>query len=127
MKKVKVVGRSKDNDGNIIGKYDSNPMLKIMVYNVKFPDGAIHKYRENGIFYNMYSQVYSEGFSYSILSEILDFAKDTTAAQKGGQYITTKSGQRCMQKSSFRWNLLIDWKDDSKQWIHLSVESTAIH
>ena len=34
MKKVKIVGRSKDYYENIIGKYDSNPMLNTMVYNV---------------------------------------------------------------------------------------------
>ena len=34
MKKVKVVGLSKDNGRNIIGKYDSNPMLNTMVYDV---------------------------------------------------------------------------------------------
>ena len=31
MKKVKVVGQSKDNDGNITGKYDSNPIINTMV------------------------------------------------------------------------------------------------
>ena len=40
--KVKVLGWSKDDDGNIIGKYDSNPMLNIMVYDVKIPNGSIH-------------------------------------------------------------------------------------
>ena len=45
MKKAKVVGRSKGEDGNIIGKYDSNPMLNTMVYDFKIPDGSI---RESG-------------------------------------------------------------------------------
>ena len=110
MKKVKVVGRSKDDDGNIIGKYDSNPMMNTMVYYVKFLDGSIHEYGANVIAENMYSQVDSEGFSHSILYGILDFAKDTTAVQKGYQYITTKSVQGCMRKSTVGWNLLIAWK-----------------
>ena len=41
---VKVVGQYKENSGNIIGKYNSNPMLNTMVYDVDFPDGTIHKY-----------------------------------------------------------------------------------
>ena len=49
MKKVKVIGRSKDNDGNIIGKYDSNPILNNMVYDVEFPDGTIRAYGANMI------------------------------------------------------------------------------
>ena len=79
MKKVKVVGRSKDDDGNIIGKYYRNPILNTMVYDVDFPDGSIRKYGENVISNNMYSQVDSEGFLHSILSGILDFAKYTTS------------------------------------------------
>ena len=121
IKKVKVIGRSKDNDRNIIGKYGSNPILNTMVYDVEFPDGTIRKYGANMIAENMYSQVDSEGFSHSILSGIIKFSKDTTTVQKGDQYITTKSGRCRMQKSILGWNLLITWKDGSKQWIPLSV------
>ena len=73
-------------------------MIDTMVYNVEFPDGTIRKYGENVIVYNMYSQVDSEVFPHSILFVILDFATDITDVHKGGQYIITKSGQRCMQK-----------------------------
>ena len=62
MKKVKVVCWSKDNYGNINGKYDSNSMINTMVYDVVFPNISICKYRANLIASNMYSQVYSEGF-----------------------------------------------------------------
>ena len=61
-KKVIVVGQSKDENGNIIGKYDSNPILNTMVYDVKFTDGSIHEYGENVMVDNIYSQVDSEGF-----------------------------------------------------------------
>ena len=108
MKKLKVVGRSKYEYENIVGKYDINTILNAMVYDVKFPDGTISEYKANVIADNMYSQVHSEGFLHSILSGTLEFAKDTTAAQKGNKYIITKSGQRCMQKSTVGWNLLID-------------------
>ena len=100
MKKAKLVGRYKDNYVNIIDKYDSNPMLNTMVYDVDFPDGTIHKYRANLIDDNMYYQVYSEIFLHPTLSGILDSDKDTTTAKKGDQYIITKSIQRCMRKST---------------------------
>ena len=121
MKKVKVVGRSKDDDENIIDKYNSNIMLNTMVYDVEFTDITICEYRANLIAKNMYSQFDSEVFSHSILSGIIDFSKDTAAVQKGDQYTTTKSGQRIMRKSTVGWNLLIAWKDSNKQWIPLSV------
>ena len=46
MRKVKVIGRYKDDNGNLIGKYDNNPMLNTIIYDFKFPDGSIRKYRE---------------------------------------------------------------------------------
>ena len=75
MNKVKVVGRSKDDDGNIIVKYDSNPMLNTIVYDVKIPDGSIREYGANIIADNMYSQVYSEGFCTPSYLEYLTFPK----------------------------------------------------
>ena len=69
MKKVKVVGKSKDDNRNIICKYDRRPMLNTMVYDVNFPDVSIRKYEANIISNNMYYQVDSEGFWYSILSD----------------------------------------------------------
>ena len=121
MNKVKVVCQSKDDDGNIIGKYSSYPMLNTMVYDIDFPDGSIREYRANVIAGNIYYQFYSEGFSHSIFSIILYFAKDTSAVQKGDQYIITKLGQLRMQTSTVGWKLLISWKDGIGQWIPLSV------
>ena len=92
-----------------------------MVYDVEFPDGTIRGYGANISADNMYSKVDSEGFSHSFLSGILDFAKYTTAVQKGYQYIITKSGQRRMQKSTVEWKLLIACKYGSEQGITLSV------
>ena len=100
MKKVKVVGWSKEDDENIIGNYDSKPMLNTMIYDVDFPGGSIRKYRVNVIYDNKYYQVYSEVFLHPTLSGILDSDKDTTTAKKGDQYIITKSIQRCMRKST---------------------------
>ena len=98
MKKLKVVIQSKDDDGNIIGKYGSNLMLNTMVYDVEFPDGSIREYRANVIAENMYSKADYKVFLHSILYGILDFAKYTNAVQKGDQHIITKSGQRRMRK-----------------------------
>ena len=75
MKKVKVVGWSKDDDGNIIGKYDINPMLNTMVYDVKFPGGSIREYGVNVIENNMYSQVDSDFFCNPSFLESLTLPK----------------------------------------------------
>ena len=56
MTSVKVVGWSKDDDGNIVGNYDYNPHLNTMLYDVEFPDGEIQEYAANAIAENMYAQ-----------------------------------------------------------------------
>ena len=39
MQNSKVIVRATDQDGNVIGTYDSNPYSNTMVYDVEFPDG----------------------------------------------------------------------------------------
>ena len=38
---AKVKGRSRDLNGNVIGTFDTNPILNSIVYDVEFPDGAV--------------------------------------------------------------------------------------
>lgn len=121
MKPARVVGRSKDQNGNVIGSYDSNPMLNTMLYDVEFPDGAIREYGANVIADNMYSQVDHEGFAYNILDGIVAFDKSRHATSRKDKYIVTKSGQRRLRKSTAGWNLLVAWKNGTEQWIPLSI------
>ena len=48
-KSAKVIGRSKDDNGNVVGKYDDNPLLNTMTYNVEFSDREMREYRANVI------------------------------------------------------------------------------
>ena len=121
VKSAKVIGRSKDADGNVIGTYDNNPLLNTMLYDVEFPDGEIREYAANVIAENMYAQVDPDGHSYNILDGIIDHSKDESAVDKSSGYVTTKSGQKRLRKSTKGWKLLVAWKDGSEQWIPLSV------
>jgi len=42
--KAKIIGRKRDPDGNLVGHYDSNPLLNTRIYLAEFPDGNISKY-----------------------------------------------------------------------------------
>ena len=53
----KFIGQIKDGNGEPIGRYDINPILKTTICDVEFPDGEICEYCENVISENMYSQV----------------------------------------------------------------------
>ena len=55
MQPAKVIGRSKDEHGKIVGTYDTNPLLNTLVYDVEFPDGDVREFSANIICENMYS------------------------------------------------------------------------
>jgi len=42
--KAKIVGRKRDNEGNLMGQYNNNPLLNTRVYLAEFPDGHITEY-----------------------------------------------------------------------------------
>ena len=73
MQAAKVVGCTKDDDGNIIGTYDHDPMLNSMVYDVEFPDGEIKEYSANIIAQNMYAQVDDNGHHHSLHKSTVDY------------------------------------------------------
>ena len=100
MKAAKVVGCTKDEDGNIIGTYDYDPMLKSMVYDVEFPDREIKEYSANIIAQNMYAQVDANGHHHTLLDSIVDYEKLNNAVDKADQYLTTKKGTRRMYQTT---------------------------
>ena len=52
---------------------------------------------------------------------IVDYKHDDSmAVQMADQYVYTKSGQKCLRKSTRGWKLLLHWKDRSESWINLS-------
>ena len=69
---AKVLGITKDDDGNIIGNFDSNPILNSIIYNVELTDSTVKQYSANVIAENMYIQVDYYGHSTIILDVIVD-------------------------------------------------------
>ena len=105
-KHAKVIGRSKDADGNINGTYDNNPFSNTMVYDVQFPDGEIKEYAANVIAENMYNQVDADGHNSKDLVRIIDYRKDDTAVERSKMHITTKSGNKRIRMTTHGWDLL---------------------
>ena len=60
-------------DGKTGGKYDDNPFLNSMIYEVEFPDGQVKEYAANVIAENMLTQVDAEGYLTMMLKNIIDF------------------------------------------------------
>ena len=117
----KVVRRSHDADGRMTGTCHDNPFLNTIPYDIEFSDGQVKEYGANIIAKNMLTQVDLDGYSLSLMDSIIDHSKDPSQAiPMEDKYITTKSGQRRLQKTTKGWKLLIKWKDKSKAWINLA-------
>ena len=121
LQNARVVGRSKNQDGEVTGTYHENPMLNTILYDVEFPDGEIKEYSANVIAMNMYSQVDADGYRTQLIEDIVDFQRDTNAVRMEDKYITTPSGQRRMRKSTVGWKLLVQFKNNTEEWIPLKI------
>ena len=117
----KVIKQAFGPDGKVIGKYDDNPYLNSIMYEVELADGRIKEYGANIIAENMLSQVDSDGFSLMLMEGIIDYKHDDLiATPKTEKYITTRRGQRRLWKTTAGWKLLVKWKDQSESWVKLS-------
>ena len=61
----KVVRRMTDQDGNLVGEYDKNPLKNTAVYEVEFENGMVREYAANAIAEAIYSQCDAEGWRYT--------------------------------------------------------------
>ena len=117
----KLARQSLDADGRMTGTYHDNPFLNTITYGVEFSNGQVKEYGTNIIAENMLTQVNSDGYSLSLMDSIIDHHMDPSEAIPiEEKYITTKSRQRRLLKTTKGWKLLIKWKDKSKAWINLT-------
>lgn len=119
LRAARVIGKSKDKDGRIIGQYNSNPILNTTVYDVMFPDGAVQQYAANTIAENIFSQVDEEGYRFQLLDHIIDHKKDHTAVEKGDAYVYDKKGNKSLRRTTKGHYFLVAWKDGTESWIPL--------
>ena len=107
-------------NGIIAGEYNDNPILNSIIYDVEFPDGTIKEYSVNVIAENMLTQVDSDGFTMTMLGDIIAHKKDAAKAiSKDDMFVTTRRGNRCKRITTCGWQLLVQWKDGSESWIYL--------
>ena len=94
-----------------MGVRKKNPLLDSREYEVEFPDGATDTFTANLIAKNMMSQLDAEGYSYSILSAIIDHHSDGNALLKDDAYISTNTVKPKLRQTSQGWDLQVQWKD----------------
>ena len=108
-------------DGRMMGSWSDNPIMNSMIHEVEFPDGQAKEDSANIIAENSLLEVDSDGYSMQLMQVIVDYkCDDIIAVQMADQYVFTKSGQKCLCKSTSGLNLLVHRKDGSESWINLS-------
>ena len=120
MAQGRVVKRRRDNDGNVVGRANANPILDTREYIVEFEDGAQAELTANAIAQNMYAQCDPEGNKYVLLDSLVDFRRSKSALTHADQKVTKQNGRTFLRRSTVGWQLCAQWKDGSTSWEKLS-------
>ena len=119
IRSAKVLRRTVDDDGELVGTYHENPLLNTCTYDVVFDDGEVKQYAANIIAENLYAQVDPDGHVHQLLDGIVGHKMMEDAVKKEDKYLYTKQGARKLRKTTVGWKLLVSWKDGSESWIPL--------
>jgi hypothetical protein len=117
---ARVIKRSRGPDGEAIGRYHKNPIFDTRAYLVELADGTVDEYTANVIAENLYSQVDDEGHSHLLMNEITDHRKDGTALDQQNGFTVSRNGNQVPKRTTRGWQLLVEWKDGSSDWISLT-------
>jgi DNA-binding HxlR family transcriptional regulator len=117
--KALVKGCKLDSDGALICTRNANPLLDSRQYDVEFPDGSTEAFTANLITENLLSQVNAKGWSYSVMSEIVDHYTNGKAMSKGNASKMTKRSREQLSHTTQGWEIQVEWKDGSTSWVPL--------
>ena len=118
---AKVLRKSVDENGQVIGVHNENPLLNTLVYDVEFSDGDVKKYAAKLIAENVLSQVDPNCYYTNTMEAILDHKRDGTSVRMADKFFKTKQGKLTQRHTMVGWLLLIKWKNGPKEWVHLKV------
>ena len=116
---AKVTKRLRDANGIPIGTADDNPILDTRMYKVEFMDGTKQSLSANYITENVFTQVDQDGNRQVLLDEIIDYRTTGKEVKQQDAFITTRTGTKRRRETTIGWELLVQWKDGSTNWITL--------
>jgi hypothetical protein len=102
--RAKITGRKRDQEGNLVGHYSTNPLLNTRVFIAEFPDGHVQEYNANKIIEAIYDNVDENGVDELFFEAIVGHERTPEADQATGSY-TTKG-----------WRICVSWKDGTSSW-----------
>ena len=97
---ARVLQKSIGPNGFIAGKYNDNPSLNTIVYELEFPDGSVKEYSSNIIAEIFLIQVYSDGFTITMMEGIVYHKIDTEVSVfKDDMHVVTCCGKNSQEKN----------------------------
>ena len=121
----KVIKRQKNEAGEPVGTANDNPLMDTRQYVVQFPDEHEETLSANIIAECMFSQVDEEGNRHVLFDEISEHRKTALAIPIDDAFQTMSNGRKVRRKTTVGWDVLINWKDGSQQWIALKDVKNA--
>ena len=116
MSKGRFTGRKRDEDDQVFGRANNNPILDTRTYLVHFDDGEVTELTSNVIYVQMYAQCDPGGNTYVILDDLTDHRKSSEALSIEDQNSTDSRGRNVMRRSTAGWKICCQWKDVSTSW-----------
>ena len=89
-----------DNDDNVIGRANKNPILDTRGYVVEFEDGEQAELAANTIAKSMYAQCYPYGIQYVMFYSIVDFRRSATSLCVADQKFLKADGSYFMRQTT---------------------------
>ncbi len=118
---ARVVCRAVDDEGQMIGTFNENPLLNTLLYECEFNNGTTKESAANTIASNIFMESDADGFSSSLLYHIVDHKCSGEAIRMAEKYITTKTSTKRMHQTTAGWKFLLEWANSSRQWIDLKI------
>jgi hypothetical protein len=69
--RASVIEQKRDVNGNLIGNYNSNPVLNTRIYIAEFPEGRISEYAANLISNAIYNEAHDDGYQEVLFEQII--------------------------------------------------------
>ena len=108
-----------DVKGRPIGQDRNTPMLDTRQYEVEFLGEEIEVYTANIIDENLLSQVDYECHRQMTIGEIVDHRVMEESIPKNEGTFITRSRMKRKKRTKWGWEICVQWKDGSTNWIAL--------
>jgi len=119
--RAKVIARKRDVNGNLIGNYNSNPVLNTRIYIAEFPDGHISEYAANLIPNAIYDETNDDGYQEVLFEQIIGRDRCLPGPSSMQDDTLTPDNIRKSNKYTTKgWMICISWKDGTSSWHPMS-------